>query len=852
MLLGTPAAVFVILVSHLVEWLWHKYPWYIQLFNIGNYALAMTSAHLVLDLLSTPDASPQQRVLSILAAMGMFTFINHLLVGFVIKLARGQSFSQSGVFGPITLMIDLSMIGMGGSIAILWGVNPYATILSILPLYLIYSTLKVPALQRQTEIDSKTKLFNARYFADVLEKELERAERFARPLTLVMADLDLLRNINNTYGHLAGDVVLIGVAEALQTHCRDYDIVARFGGEEFAILMPETTAEEAYALIDSIRGTIEVTDFEVSTSITPIKATVSFGIAGRTADATTITDLIHNADLALYHSKLSGRNLTSVYADDCMDELFGKLDLEIQKPDKATLEARISFSERPFKPDNVRSPRPVVEKSSPLPVSPAAEPPPSSQFEDKTKPPRGARTVRSASNWKINIFISALVLSAIGLIALLLPAQHRIDWPALAVFALITLFTEAFSIEIYVKETSVSTAAVPIIAGALLFGPTGAVILSLVLAATAGIKNRSQIKKFIFNASNHMISNSLGVGLVALSGGSILELPIWGQFGLSLAAAVINYITNTALIAGGISLSTGQPIRKIWNGSFRWLFPFFVAFGLVAYALILGYSYTGIFGVLVILVPLLTLRFSQVQFIDHTKEIVSQLRKKNTQLEERSTEISTLNEDLLLALSNIVDLRDPFVYGHSQQVTHYAVEIAKELKLPERRIELIRKASLLHDVGKMGVSENILFKPGPLSADEYDEVKKHTILGAEIIKAVHSLQGLAPIIRHHHERLDGHGYPDGLQGQDIPLEARIICLADSLEAMASDRPYRKALSYEEILHEIDSNTGTQFDPLVVNAFRKIIAREGQISLVNSALLLETRGNAEIHTNSRLS
>jgi HD-GYP domain-containing protein (c-di-GMP phosphodiesterase class II) len=114
------------------------------------------------------------------------------------------------------------------------------------------------------------------------------------------------------------------------------------------------------------------------------------------------------------------------------------------------------------------------------------------------------------------------------------------------------------------------------------------------------------------------------------------------------------------------------------------------------------------------------------------------------------------------------------------------------------------------------------------------------------------LRGLAPIIRHHHERLDGHGYPDGLQGQEIPLEARIICLADSLEAMASDRPYRKALSFEEILYEIDSNTGTQFDPLVVNAFRKILAREGQIALVNSALLLENRDNAEIHTNSNLS
>ncbi len=538
----------------------------------------------------------------------------------------------------MTLMIDLSMIGMGGGTALLWGVNPYATLLSLLPLYLIYSTLKVPALQRQTEIDPKTKLFNARYFADVLEKELERAERFDRPLTLVMADLDLLRNINNTYGHLAGDIVLIGVAEALQTHCRDYDVVARFGGEEFAILMPETTTEDAFELVDSIRQKIEATEFEVSTSVTPIKATVSFGIAERDELSSTVTNLIHNADMALYHSKLSGRNLTSVYAEDCVDGLFKGLDMGIQKPDLATLNARISFSERPFQPNTVRSPRPSVEKSpTRTGPAPSAVPPPNSQPEEKADPSQGATGARPVSTWKIHTYIGGLAICAIALIVLLLPAQHPVDWPALAVFALIILLTEAFSIEIYVKETSVSTAAAPLIAGALLFGPVGAVILSLVLAGTAAIKNRSQLKKLISSTPAIMSSPPhWASGWSRSAAVTILEMPIWGQFGVSLAAAVINYLASTIFIAGGIGLSTNQSIRKIWDENFRWLFTFFVAFGLVAYALMLGYAYTGIFGVLVILVPLLTLRFSQVQYIDHTKTIVSQLRKKNTQLEEHT------------------------------------------------------------------------------------------------------------------------------------------------------------------------------------------------------------------------
>ncbi len=769
-LLGTPATLFVILAAHLVEWIWHRYPWYIQLFNIGNYALALVIASLVHDLIIPQSSSLPLTALAILAALGAFTITNHTLVGLVIKLARGQSFSQSGVFGPMTLMIDLSMLGMGAGTALLWGINPYATVLSLLPLYLIYSTLKVPALQRQTEIDPKTKLFNARYFADNLQKELERAERFARPLTLVMADLDLLRNINNTYGHLAGDVVLIGVANILQAHCRDFDIVARFGGEEFAILMPETTTEQAFALVDSIRQTIEGTEFEVSTSVTPIKATVSFGIACRDRSAATVTDLIHNADMALYHSKLSGRNLTSIYEEGCVDGLFKGVDIGIQKPDQASLEARISFSQRPFQPSTVRNPRSGVESTSARPNGASPSNTTSlAQSEGSAEALQGTSSTRPISDWKINLYITALASCAIAITAGLLPIQHEIDWPALLVFALITLLAEAFAIEIYVKETTVSTAAVPIIAGALIFGPLGVLTLSLVLAGTAAIKNHSQLNKFIFNASNHIVSNSLGVGLVALAGGSILELPIWGQIGFSLAAASMYFIASTGFIAGGISLSASQGLRKIWHENFHWLFPFYIAFGFVAYALILGYAYTGIFGVLVILVPLLILRFSQMQYIDHTREIVSQLRKKNTQLEERSDEISGLNEDLLLALSNMVDLRDPYVYGHSRHVTRYALGIARELNLTPDRIELIRKASLLHDLGKMGISENILFKPGPLTAEEYESIKQHSILGAEILKSIKSLRALVPIIRHHHERVDGRGYPDGLKGQEIPL-----------------------------------------------------------------------------------
>lgn len=139
----------------------------------------------------------------------------------------------------------------------------------------------MPSLQQQTRIEPKTGLYNAKYFAEALETELERADCFDRPLTIVMADVDLLRNINNTYGHLAGDTVLIGIANLLREAVREYDVVSRFGGEEYAILMPETALSEALPLIERMRAAIDQAQFEISTSVTPLSATMSFGVAER-------------------------------------------------------------------------------------------------------------------------------------------------------------------------------------------------------------------------------------------------------------------------------------------------------------------------------------------------------------------------------------------------------------------------------------------------------------------------------------------------------------------------------------------------------------------------------------------
>ncbi|WP_312098373.1 HD-GYP domain-containing protein [Niallia sp.] len=178
------------------------------------------------------------------------------------------------------------------------------------------------------------------------------------------------------------------------------------------------------------------------------------------------------------------------------------------------------------------------------------------------------------------------------------------------------------------------------------------------------------------------------------------------------------------------------------------------------------------------------------------------------------------NLELTRVLSNALDSRDSYTMHHSKNVAKYAMEIAEEMNLSPYLCEVIHIGGLLHDIGKIGIPEHVLTKPGKLNEAEYELIKTHTTKGYEIIKHVKQYKnnGILDIVLYHHERFDGTGYPKGLQGEEIPLVARIVAVADSFDAMSSQRVYRKKLSLEAILLEIEANKGKQFDPIVVEAF----------------------------------
>jgi diguanylate cyclase (GGDEF)-like protein/PAS domain S-box-containing protein len=187
-----------------------------------------------------------------------------------------------------------------------------------------------------------------------------------------------------------------------------------------------------------------------------------------------------------------------------------------------------------------------------------------------------------------------------------------------------------------------------------------------------------------------------------------------------------------------------------------------------------------------------------------------------------------LNVHTVAAIGAAAEIKDRYIRGHQQRASRWAAALAEEMGLSPKQVQDIRIAGLLHDLGKVGISESILNKPGKLTEEEFAKIKEHPALGAMmIISEVESLQRLVPIVRHHHERFDGKGYPDGLVGEKIPLEARIMSVVDVFDAMTHDRAYRKALSREETIAELERGAGTQFDPAVVKAFLTLVKGRGE-------------------------
>jgi diguanylate cyclase (GGDEF)-like protein/putative nucleotidyltransferase with HDIG domain len=804
-LLLPPELVALMGIALIPEWLKVRYPWYIQSFNICNHTLNGLAAWWVADLIRDLGMGRRPTMaLCGLAACLVFVITNHVLLATMLHFARGHSLRQTGLFSGDSLATDLVLAALGVAFASLWRWNPYLLPTAVAPLLLIHRSLSVPALQEEARVDPKTGLFNARHFAAELREELARSGRFDRPMSVIMADLDLLRDINNSYGHLAGDAVLKGIADIFRTHLRPYDVPARFGGEEFAILLPETSSETALEIAERIRRAVAEHLFEVETSSEPIRATVSLGVAGYPKEGADPNELIHQADLAVYRAKLQGRN-----------RVLG-----------ASPEPLLLTAERGTRLAA------VPEEGEYVPSTTRALPEPrASEFREaqQQRPHTPARPHFLALSAPLAAFVALVAIAGIaaGFAGLLFGTTSDI----IGLIAIVVLVGGGQALSLELEAGSISVSAVGALAGAALFGPRAALPLAVAIVAVEWSARRDDWYYALFNVGALSLASLsaaavFSVGLIS-EDGSPWKAP--AVAGAGLVAGGMYFVVNTALISLAMALEGHDRWLAVWRERFSWLLPHYVAFGAVGGAIALAYAAIGLYGLAVFVLPLLLMRKTMAAYLGHTEKSTKKLRKaaetirtQNVSLEQANRLLKERSTAAMESLSATVDARDAYTAGHSRRVQQLALAIGRELGLSQAELDLLGHAALFHDIGKLAIPDAILLKPASLTVDEWALMQRHADEGARIIDRLGFLNDAVPAIRHHHERFDGTGYPEGLAGEDIPLGARIIHVADALDSMLTTRIYRAARPADEALEELRRGSGAQFCPRCVSALERLL------------------------------
>src|SRR5450631_2693627 len=278
---------------------------------------------------------------------------------------------------------------------------------------------------------------------------------------------------------------------------------------------------------------------------------------------------------------------------------------------------------------------------------------------------------------------------------------------------------------------------------------------------------------------------------------------------LLFLAACVYFVANTLPVAAVISLTERKSLRKIWADCYFWSFPYYLVGAGVAGMMSWLHGFTD-WQTSLLTLPVVYLIYRSYRLY------LGKLEDEKRHVEE----MADLHMRTIEALALAIEAKDQTTHDHLQRVRIYAVEVAKDLKVDQAGMEALQAAALLHDIGKLAIPEHIISKPGRLTPEEFEKMKIHPLVGAEILERVQFPYPVVPIARAHHEKFDGTGYPQGLRGNDIPIGARILAAVDFLDALASDRQYRRALPLDEAMAEVTAESGKAFDPEVVRVLER--------------------------------
>jgi diguanylate cyclase (GGDEF)-like protein len=639
-------------------------------------------------------------------------------------------------------------------------------------------------LEHLAQTDSLTGLYNHRYFHERLGAELTRASRSNDSVAVLMFDLDDFKRVNDIYGHAQGDELLERVGRVASEHVRGSDVVCRIGGEEFGVIMPSCDASDAMGLAQRLVERIRSTLFEPAGRVT-----VSIGVAQGPRDGMNPRELVACAEVAMMTAKAHGKNRIVTFGDveperpnlgeaardarsishlKLLQSLAGKLN---RLNDVGRIGEAIATELRQL--IDYHNCRVVLRRGDDLiPVAFVGT--------------HGAEGGSAAEAYTAKVGQGVTGRAVETGESLLIPNALECD------FAYRIPGTE---------DIEESLAVVPLRYGSRV---TGAVVIS-----------KLGLDQFD-SADIRLLEVLAGHASVALENAHLYQ----HQRREAEAAKALLAFTTELREASSVdeictlTVSTAATLFATDSASL-WLGDACAA----AYGDVITDGPSAplaMRGRLVVGVPQLDDERDEALLAGVAHQAIQAIEGIEQLDSLERTFVSTVE-----ALANALEVSDEYTSSHARWITDVALLVGEELDLDREAMKRLELGALLHDIGKIGIPSEILRKAGPLTDEEFDLVKEHPVLGARILAPIDRLADVRPIVRAAHERWDGKGYPDGVCGDEIPLEARIVFVCDAFHAMTSDRPYRGRLAHDEALRRLRAGAGSQFDSTVVETFVRL-------------------------------
>ena len=701
-------------------------------------------------------------------------------------------------------------------------------------------------LEHQAMTDSLTGLYNHRAFHERLRKALASASRSHDAVSVLMLDIDDFKRVNDIYGHGAGDEILRGLSQTLKDAVRSSDVVYRLGGEEFAIVITSRSPQNAEQLARRVVDRVESTDFDPAGRVT-----ISVGLARGPEHAMNPRELVACAEAAMMSAKARGKNQIVLYEEGAMERPDGEplpsardvrsvahmkmlqsLGGKLNRLNDVRRIGNVIATELRALIDYHNCRVSLVEGDDVIPIAFVG------QFTSETREPMEILACKVGEGITGRVALtgeSLLIADAANCeFARILPGTDSIDESQVVVP--LTFGTRVVGVIVLSKlglhqfdeddvrllEVLAGHAAVALENASLYEAArreaeraTGLLEFSRQLSSAEGMD--AVVDRIVELSARALGSPRASVWYQDAVGGEVRLRATYGfaeldrerlarmQFPHELAEEHLTdkepfVVTNEEYEAATGEVGVGR------------LFA-------IAPLTLDG----GRLGCLAVAPP------HDGEFTERQLRLLAGVAHQSKLALTNAGNFDNLERTFLEtveALANALEANDEYTSSHARWITDLALRVGEELGLEGTSLKRLELGALFHDIGKIGIPETILSKPGPLTPDERKVVETHPELGEKIIAPIDRLEEVRPIVRHCHERYDGDGYPDQLSGDDIPIEARIILVCDAYHAMTTDRPYRKRLPAEEALRRLQEAAGTQFDPRVVDVCVRILVSRG--------------------------